>query len=77
MKYHIVTQEATQKVEGDTNSLITDAKAMGYNLTGFHASPYTRKELEGQPKFSGLCGPMWDGDAIRYEDVQTYNILSA
>jgi hypothetical protein len=28
--------------------------------------------------FSGLCGPMWGGDnhPLRYEDVETNNLLS-
>jgi hypothetical protein len=36
-----------------------------------------RDELIGQPKFAGFAGPMWDGDAIRYEDRQSNDALSA
>ena len=50
---------------------------LGFNYTGEHTSPQTRAELQGQPRFSELFGPMYDGpNVIRYEDEQAYNILS-
>ena len=36
-----------------------------------------RAELDGQPIIRGLCGPAWDGDAVRYEDSDANDILSA
>lgn len=38
-----------------------------------HSNPY----LRGNPEFEGLCGPMKDGERIRYEDWETYRIMSA
>lgn len=36
-----------------------------------------RDELHGQPRFTGFCGPMYDGpDLIRYEDATANDILS-
>ena len=41
-----------------------------------------REELIGLPTFSGFCGPMWDGygdddePVVRYEDWETYRLLS-
>ncbi|OAI43508.1 hypothetical protein AYO38_02575 [bacterium SCGC AG-212-C10] len=56
-------------------------EALGYPLVGAvepRSGRYTvRAELQGQPKFAGPLGPMWDGDCIRYEDVETYRTLSA
>ena len=36
-----------------------------------------RPELRTAPKVDGFLGPMWDGDAIRYECQESYNALSA
>ena len=35
-----------------------------------------RKELDNQPLFEGYLGPMWDGDMLRYETQEVYNMLS-
>jgi len=37
---------------------------------------FPRAELQGQPKFKGLCGPMWDGGVLRYEDWKAYEKMS-
>ena len=51
--------------------------ARGHAFTGSHKSPTTRPQLQGQPKFSGFCGPMWDGGPIRYECPEAYAYFSA
>jgi hypothetical protein len=54
----------------------------GHKKTGVCNRRGVREELRGQPEFSGLLGPMFDGydDAgnavIRYEDQSTYELLS-
>ncbi len=48
----------------------------GYAFSHIHNSRRTRAELQGAPVFSGLCGPMWDGDMVRYEDSTSNAILS-
>lgn len=35
-----------------------------------------RTELCGKPKIDGYLGPMWDGDKIRYETQEVYDLLS-
>jgi hypothetical protein len=49
----------------------------GFQCRGFNSNASQRLELQGAPKFTGLLGPMWDGDAIRYECSATYAELSA
>jgi hypothetical protein len=48
----------------------------GYKHVGYSFNSQQRTELQGQPKFEGLIGAMWDGDAIRYETAEAYEILS-
>jgi len=49
----------------------------GFPFVGINDNPRQRAELQGQPRFAGLCGPMWDGDGIRYECRAAYATLSA
>ena len=35
-----------------------------------------RKELDNQPIFEGYLSPMWDGDRLRYETQEVYNMMS-
>lgn len=35
-----------------------------------------REELDNQPIFEGYLSPMWDGNGLRYETEQVYNIMS-
>jgi hypothetical protein len=49
---------------------------MGGALRGLSPSGRTRPQLWNQPQFSNFFGPMWDGDAIRYESTEAYAILS-
>lgn len=50
--------------------------ARGLEPIGINSNPRHRDELQGQPKFQNLCGPMWDGDAVRYEDSKSNESLS-
>jgi hypothetical protein len=53
-------------------------RAHGYKCTGANRNPYNRAELQGLPMFSGLIGPMWDGDgSVLYETTAAYNDISA
>lgn len=47
-----------------------------HHFTGPHYNPRNRAELQGAPTFRGWLGPMWDGDAIRYESADAYEALS-
>lgn len=62
---------------GPDVDLIAAMEIRGHAFTGINANPRQRAELQGQPKFAGLCGPMWNGDAIRYECREAYARLSA
>jgi hypothetical protein len=61
---------------GPEVDVIAAMEIRGYEFTKLNTNPSNRAELQGQPKFSGLNGPMWDGDAIRYEDPKSYAALS-
>ncbi len=61
---------------GPEAELIAAMEIRGYAYERMNENSKQRPELQGQPKFRGLLGPMWDGDAIRYEDQKSYDILS-
>ena len=48
----------------------------GHAFAGEVSNPRQREELQGAPKFTGLCGPMWDDGKLRYESVAAYAALS-
>jgi hypothetical protein len=57
------------------------ARINNRRITGFNDNPRQRIELQGQPRISGFCGPMYDshvngGAVIRYEDSASNDILS-
>ncbi len=60
----------------EKSDLIMSMEVRGYKFLKFNSNPSQRAELQGAPKFKGLNGPMWDGDAIRYEDPASYAELS-
>ena len=35
-----------------------------------------RAELDNQPVVDGYLGPFWDGDKLRYETQEVYDMLS-
>ena len=52
---------------------------LGYELIGHTAyGGKLRDELQGAPKFRGLAGPMWGGDAtpLRYETAAVLREIS-
>jgi hypothetical protein len=80
-RYQIVYKDATGVFHNDKYSTIGDlkkaAKKMGAIESGRETSKYVRPELQGQPRFNIFIGPIWGGNnTIRYEDQQTYDILS-
>jgi hypothetical protein len=79
MKYRLV-----QLVEGHFvvsefagDNVYPAMEVRGFAYAGDNANPRQRQELQHAPLFAGLCGPMWDGDAIRYETRAVYDRLSA
>jgi len=68
----------TIEIEGASAQIVAARAAVeGFRCRGFNSNASQRHELQGAPKFTGLIGPMWDGDAIRYECSATYAELSA
>ena len=66
------------EIEGATfETIVSRAAVEGLQCSGYDSNPSQRLELQGAPKFKGVCGPMWDGDAIRYECSATYAESSA
>lgn len=74
MKYKLV-RSATVDIFDDMN-VVAAMGVRGYEYLGENHSPAQRAELQGAPRFKGLVGPMWDGDMIRYETPEMYEILS-
>lgn len=65
-----------------TNDIMQFAKEEGYAFLNFVANDHNRRELQGQPRFVGLCGPMYDGEKggvaiVRYECPVAYEIMSS
>ena len=67
----------------DVVRFIASMDALGHKFTGLkpntirdNGTMVQRIELHNQPKFAGLCGPMWDGDKVRYETWEVYDALS-
>ena len=64
-------------VEVGVEHFIAQMEARGYEHIGFNLNGHQRQELQGQPKFKGVLGPMWDGHGvIRYETPKAYERLS-
>lgn len=46
-------------------------------VTGTNTNRRQRAELQDQPLLKGFVGPMWDGNAVRYENPEANDRLSA
>lgn len=72
-----------QEVEGQLivnevarENMLEAFSVRGYEQSGVETRSSLRAELQGMPKFKNLCGPMFDGDAIRYESREAYATLA-
>lgn len=80
MKYKLVQMADGSFVQSEWTSMgdfLAGAEARGFNHVGWNNNRRQRAELQLKPTFSNLCGPMWDGDCIRYEDSGTNARMSA
>ena len=77
MKYRVIQMVEGRMMSWETLDILAAMEVRDVKQTGFCRRRGLREELQGQPEFAGFCGPMWDGDAIRYEDVASYARLSA
>jgi hypothetical protein len=85
--FQIITTVDGRPATGE-QTFETDDPYAAFDIRGFRmelgkgGADYLREELRGQPKFAGLCGPMWGGTdeqgrpIIRYEDWRSYDFLS-
>jgi hypothetical protein len=60
----------------DDSNVIPEMAKRGYPHVGANDNNHNCTELQGQPIFKGLCGPMWDGDCVRYETPEMNDLLS-
>ena len=74
--FRVVTLIEGRMIAETTKDIWAWMEARGFAQIGAETSEKRRIELRGQPKFKGYSGPMWDGDAIRYECWKTYERLS-
>ncbi len=78
--YRLVQQIEGQFIVSDFDELSVQAAmaVRGFIQDGVSTNTRLRVELQGQPKFAGLTGPMFGGDGIvRYEDTAANRSLSA
>lgn len=82
-KFEVVfaTDEGMDVLYLDDNNIVPALSVRGFEFDGFVKSKVLRAELQNQPKFTGLCGPMWGGmqdgqPVVRYETPEAYDILS-
>jgi len=73
-KYMVVLMfdAGTDNLYLDNNNIIPALEIRGFEFTGFTQSKALRAELQNQPVFKGLAGPMWGGmedgqPVVRYE----------
>jgi hypothetical protein len=80
--FQIVTNNARTAEVFETTDPVADFAARGFTYTGPETHGHLRAELRRKPRFEGLAGPMWGGTTpegdpiIRYEDWDSYNVLS-
>lgn len=62
----------------DYSLVRANAKAFTKDMTEYrnNGGLCHREELDDQPLLENYLGPMWDGDCLRYETQEAYNILS-
>lgn len=83
MIYKLVSQiDGRLSVETFTaDNIIPAMEVRNYQFNGLCHRKSLRAELQGQPMFQGVLGPMWGGTendkpVVRYETTQAYNTLS-
>ena len=76
MLYDIIYTINGHRTFDSQESLIDYCKCNGYEHKGFNRNTWHRQELQEQPIFDGLAGPLWDGDRVRYETWDVFERLS-
>ncbi len=78
MKYRVIQMIGGNitKREYSRDALMKSMEVRQCRYLGDNDNPRQREELQGHPRFERFSGPMWDGDAVRYEDTKSYAALS-
>lgn len=79
MTYRLIQAVDGQFVTTDFTAanVLAGMEVRGFAFQKLNTNPSQRAELQGEPKFAGLCGPMYGGDGIlRYEDAAAYAAAS-
>lgn len=77
MSYMVVGLEGGTKEFDSKDELVKYLKSKGINETGSEGGSHLRPELQGQPVFEKLHGPMHGGGGVvRYETPEMYDRLS-
>ena len=80
---HAPDRGITQLAFLDQAELKAHCRRIGFRLYGSLCRFGLRAELQGQPRFTGLYGPMYDGETpagevmIRYETSEAYRVYSS
>lgn len=85
MRYQLVQMiegEFTVTNFGPAVDFLAAMEVRGYSFVKLNTNPRQRQELQGQPIFGQLVGPMWGGmvegaPCVRYEDSAACDALSA
>lgn len=74
--YGLATNNRTFEFDNRAD-LIKFMESKGYKHTGDNHNKVNRAELQGQPIFKNMAGPMYDGGGkVRYETWELYEVLS-
>lgn len=76
-RYRVVQCVDNRLVATEPADIFAWAEAAGFEFVKLNSAPKQRAELQGQPIFRKLYGPMWDDGTVRYEDQAAFETLSA
>ena len=68
MKYRIIRLVGGGFVKDEILDIIKYASDRDIKIIKLNCNSRHRAELQRQPIIEGFNGPMWDGDAVRYEE---------
>jgi len=74
--YRIVQCLEGKLVESHTTNILDWMAVRGFRQIGRNSNLAQHEALHGEPRFADFVGPMFDGDAVRYEDSRANEMLS-
>jgi hypothetical protein len=81
-KYQVVVMAEGKFFQYAPKDMFAFGEIGQYEFEGIEERAYLKPELQGQPKFKKLAGPMYGGEedgvpVIRYESWEAYERMSA